>query len=147
MFKEFTDRARKIMVLANREASRRKHEYIGPEHILLGLMIVEDGVGATALKNLGANLTELRTAIESVLRSGHKEVFGDNRPRTSRAQRVIGYAAEEARNLGDAHVGTEHLLLGLVRETNVDYVIVLESFQLSPEKIRREVMRLLGKTA
>jgi ATP-dependent Clp protease ATP-binding subunit ClpC len=116
MFERFTDRARKVMALANQEAQRFNHEYIGTEHILLGLVKEGSGVGANVLKNLDVDLRKVRLEVEKLVKSGPDMVTMGKLPQTPRAKKVIEYAIEEARNLNHNYVGTEHLLLGLLRE-------------------------------
>ncbi len=116
MFERFTDRARKVMALANQEAQRFNHEYIGTEHILLGLVKEGSGVGANVLKNLDVDLRKVRMEVEKLVKAGPDMVTMGKLPQTPRAKKVIEYAIEEARNLNHNYVGTEHLLLGLLRE-------------------------------
>jgi ATP-dependent Clp protease ATP-binding subunit ClpC len=116
MFERFTDRARKVMALANQEAQRFNHEYIGTEHVLLGLVKEGSGVGANVLKNLDVDLRKVRLEVEKLVKSGPDMVTMGKLPQTPRAKKVIEYAIEEARNLNHNYVGTEHLLLGLLRE-------------------------------
>jgi ATP-dependent Clp protease ATP-binding subunit ClpA len=116
MFERFTDRARKVMALANQEAQRFNHEYIGTEHILLGLVKEGSGVGANVLKNLDVDLRKVRLEVEKLVKSGPTWSRWASCPQTPRAKKVIEYAIEEARNLNHNYVGTEHLLLGLLRE-------------------------------
>jgi ATP-dependent Clp protease ATP-binding subunit ClpC len=116
MFERFTDRARKVMALANQEAQRFNHEYIGTEHILLGLVKEGSGVGANVLKNLDVDLRKVRLEVEKLVKRGPDMVTMGKLPQTPRAKKVIEYAIEEARSLNHNYVGTEHLLLGLLRE-------------------------------
>ena len=116
MYEQFTDRARKVMQLANQEAQRFNHEYIGTEHILLGLIKEGSGVAANVLKNLDIDLRKIRIEVEKLVQSGPDMVTMGKLPQTPRAKKVIEYSMEEARNLGHNYVGTEHLLLGLIRE-------------------------------
>src|SRR5512144_1153353 len=108
MFERFTDRARKVMALANQEAQRCNHEFIGTEHILLGIVKEGSGVGATVLKNLGVDLKKLRLEVERLVKSGPDMVTMGKLPQTPRARRVVEYAIEEARAMGHNYVGTEH---------------------------------------
>src|SRR3954451_4607755 len=110
MYERFTDRARKVMQLANQEAQRFNHEYIGTEHILLGLVKEGSGVAANVLKNLDIDLRKIRLEVQNIVQSGPDAVLG-KLPQTPRAKKVIEYAIEEARNLNHNYVGTEHLLL------------------------------------
>src|SRR6516165_8675994 len=112
MYERFTDRAKEVFKLANKEAQRFKHEYIGTEHILLGL-IETRGVGATALKNLKIDAAKVRTEVEKLIKSGPSDVTGSF-PQTPRAKMVVAAAMEEARDLNHRYVGTEHILIGLL---------------------------------
>src|ERR1700754_4552899 len=144
MFERFTDRARKVMALANQEAQRFNHEYIGTEHILLGLVKEGSGVGANVLKNLDVDLRKVRLEVEKLVKSGPDMVTMGKLPQTPRAKKVIEYAIEEARNLGHNYVGTEHLLLGLLREKDGVAAQVLMNLGLKLEEVREEVLNLLG---
>ena len=144
MFERFTDRARKVMALANQEAQRFNHEFIGTEHILLGLVKEGSGVGATVLKNLDVDVKKLRIEVEKQVKSGPDMVTMGKLPQTPRAKKVIEYAIEEARALNHNYVGTEHILLGLLRESEGIAAQVLMSIGLKLEDIRQEVLNLLG---
>jgi len=144
MFERFTDRARKVMALANQEAQRFNHEYIGTEHILLGLVKEGSGVGATVLKNLDVDIKKLRLGVEKRVKSGPDMVTMGKLPQTPRAKKVIEYAIEEARALNHNYVGTEHILLGLLRETEGIAAQVLMDLGLKLEEVRQEVLNLLG---
>ena len=144
MFERFTDRARKVMALANQEAQRFNHEYIGTEHILLGLVKEGSGVGATVLKNLDVDIKKLRLEVEKLVKSGPDMVTMGKLPHTPRAKKVIEYAIEEARSLNHNYVGTEHLLLGLLRETEGIAAQVMMNLGLRLEDVRQEVLNLLG---
>ncbi len=144
MFERFTDRARKVMALANQEAQRFNHEYIGTEHILLGLVKEGSGVGANVLKNLGVDLRKVRLEVEKLVKSGPETVTMGKLPQTPRAKRVIEYAIEEARQLNHNYVGTEHLLLGLLREQDGVAAQVLMNLGLKLDDVREEVLNLLG---
>ncbi len=144
MFERFTDRARKVMALANQEAQRFNHEYIGTEHILLGLVKEGSGVGANVLKNLHVDLRRVRMEVERLVKAGPEMVTMGKLPQTPRAKRVIEYAIEEARNLNHNYVGTEHLLLGLLREQDGVAAQVLMNLGLKLEEVREEVLNLLG---
>jgi ATP-dependent Clp protease ATP-binding subunit ClpC len=144
MFERFTDRARKVMALANQEAQRFNHEYIGTEHILLGLVKEGSGVGATVLKNLEVDIKKLRLEIEKLVKSGPDMVTMGKLPQTPRAKKVIEYAIEEARALNHNYVGTEHILLGLLRESEGIAAQVLMNLGLKLEDVRQEVLNLLG---
>ena len=144
MYERFTDRARKVMQLANQEAQRFNHEYIGTEHILLGLVKEGSGVAANVLKNLDVDLRKIRIEVEKIVQSGPDMVTMGKLPQTPRAKKVIEYAMEEARNLNHNYVGTEHLLLGLLREQEGVAAQVLMNLGLKLEDVREEVLNLLG---
>jgi ATP-dependent Clp protease ATP-binding subunit ClpC len=147
MFERFTDRARKVMALANQEAQRFNHEYIGTEHILLGLVKEGSGVGANVLKNLDVDLRKVRLEVEKLVKSGPEMVTMGKLPQTPRAKKVIEFAIEEARQLNHNYVGTEHLLLGLLRENDGVAAQVLMNLGLKLEEVREEVLNLLGAGA
>ncbi len=132
------------MALANQEAQRFNHEYIGTEHILLGLVKEGSGVGANVLKNLDVDLRKVRLEVEKLVKSGPDMVTMGKLPQTPRAKKVIEYAIEEARNLNHNYVGTEHLLLGLLREHEGVAAQVLMNLGLKLEEVREEVLNLLG---
>lgn len=144
MFERFTDRARKVMALANQEAQRFNHEFIGTEHILLGLVKEGSGVGATVLKNLDVDIKKLRIEVEKLVPNGPDMVTMGKLPQTPKAKKVIEYAIEEARALNHNYVGTEHILLGLLREADGIAAQVLMSIGLKLEDVRQEVLNLLG---
>lgn len=144
MFERFTDRARKVMALANQEAQRFNHEHIGTEHILLGLVKEASGVGANVLKNLDVDIKKLRLEIEKLVKSGPDMVTMGKLPQTPKAKKVIEYAIEEARALNHNYVGTEHILLGLLREAEGIAAQVLMNLGLKLEDVRQEVLNLLG---
>jgi len=144
MYERFTDRARKVMQLANQEAQRFNHEYIGTEHVLLGLVKEGSGVAANVLKNLDVDLRRIRNEVEKIVQSGPDMVTMGKLPQTPRAKKVIEYAMEEARNLNHNYVGTEHLLLGLLRESEGVAAQVLMNLGLKLEDVREEVLNLLG---
>jgi len=144
MFERFSDRARKVMALAHQEAQSFNHEYIGTEHILLGLVKEASGVGANALKNLEIDLHQVRVEVEKLVKSGPDTVTMGKLPQTPRAKKVIEYAIEEARNLNHDYVGTEHLLLGLLREEEGVAAQVLMNLGLNLEDVREAVLELLG---
>ncbi|MBY0586792.1 ATP-dependent Clp protease ATP-binding subunit [bacterium] len=144
MYERFTDRARKVMQLANQEAQRFNHEYIGTEHILLGLVKEGSGVAANVLKNLDVDLRKIRMEVEKIVQAGPDMVTMGKLPHTPRAKKVIEYAIEEARNLNHNYVGTEHLLLGLLREQEGVAAQVLMNLNLKLDEVREEVLNLLG---
>jgi len=144
-FEKFTERARKVLTLAQEEAQRFNHNYIGTEHILLGLVREGDGIAAKVLSNLGAELNKVRSAVEFIIGRGERTVKGEI-GLTPRAKRVIELAVDEARRLGHNYIGTEHLLLGLLREGEGVAAGVLESLGISLEKVRSETVRILQQT-
>jgi ATP-dependent Clp protease ATP-binding subunit ClpC len=144
MYERFTDRARKVMQLANQEAQRFNHEYIGTEHVLLGLIKEGSGVAANVLKNLDIDLRKIRMEVEKLVQSGPDMVTMGKLPQTPRAKKVIEYSMEEARNLNHNYVGTEHILLGLLREQEGVAAQVLMNLGLKLEDVREEVLNLLG---
>ncbi len=143
---KFTERAKKVLVYAQDEATRFNHTYIGTEHLLLGLLREGDGIAAKALGNLGVELNKVRSAVEFIIGRGEKVVVSDINL-TPRAKRVIELAVEEARRLGHNYIGTEHLLLGLVREGEGIAAGVLESLGVNLEKVRAQVVRVVSQGA
>jgi len=144
MFNRFTERARKVVILAKEEARRFNHDYIGTEHILLGLIREGEGVAATVLQKLGLSLENIRLEIEKLVQPGPAtQIIGDI-PFTPRAKKALELAAEEARSLGHNYIGTEHLLLGLIREGEGIASQVLLNLGLDLNSVRNEVMELLG---
>lgn len=144
MFERFTDRARKVMALANQEAQRFNHEYIGTEHILLGIIKEGSGVGANVLKNLGVDLRRVRVEVEKLIKKGPEIVTTGKLPQTPRAKRAIEFAIAEARDLGHNYVGTEHMLLGLIHETDGVAAQVLMNLGVTLASIRKGVLDLSG---
>ncbi len=144
MFDRFTDRARRVMGLARQEAQRFNHEYIGTEHILLGLIQEGSGVAANVLRNLDIDLDKIRREVEKIVQSGPSMVTMGQLPFTPRAKKVLELAVEEASNLGHNYIGTEHLLLGLIRENEGVAAQVLLNLGLKLEDVREEVLELLG---
>jgi ATP-dependent Clp protease ATP-binding subunit ClpA len=144
VFERFTDRARKVMALANQEAQRFNHEYIGTEHILLGLVKEGSGVGANVLKNLHVDLHKLRLEVERLVKAGPEPVTMGKLHQTPRAKRVIEHAIAESRSLHDKYVGTEHVLLGLLREPDGIAAQVLMKLGLKLEEVRQKVLEQVG---
>jgi ATP-dependent Clp protease ATP-binding subunit ClpC len=144
MFDRFTDRARKVMGLARQEAQRFNHDYIGTEHILLGLIQEGSGVAADVLKNLDVDLKKIRQEVEKLVSHGTTMVTMGQLPFTPRAKKVLELALEEASNLGHNYIGTEHLLLGLIREQEGIAAQVLQNIKVRLEDVREEVLELLG---
>lgn len=139
MFERFTDRARRVMQMANQEAQRFNHEQIGTQHILLGILKEGDGVAANVLKNLDIDLRMARLEVEKLVQPGPDTNSMGKLPFTVRAHKVLNYAIEEARNLNHNHVGTEHLLLGLLRDTECVAVQVLRNLGLTVDVVRADV--------
>jgi len=144
-FDKFTERARRVLTLAQEEAQRFNHNYIGTEHLLLGLVREGDGVAAKVLNNLGVELSKVRSAVEFIIGRGEKSVSGEI-GLTPRAKKVIELAVEEARRMNHSYIGTEHLLLGLVREGEGIAFGVLESLGVSLERVRTETARILSQS-
>ena len=143
MFERFTERARKVVVLAQEEARHFNHNYIGTEHLLLGLLREDEGVAARALSSLNVTLDEVREQVESIVGYG-EEGTGAQAPFTPRSKKVLELALREALQLGHNYIGTEHILLGLVRESEGVAARVLSNLDVDPDKVRREVVRMLG---
>ena len=143
MFERFTERARQVVVLAQEEARALKHNYIGTEHLLLGLLREEEGVAARVLESLDVSVEEVRAAVVRIVGSGEEEPQGQI-PFTPRAKKVLEHALREALSLGHNYIGTEHILLGLVREDEGVAARILLDLDAEAEKIRNEVMRLLS---
>lgn len=143
MFVRFTDRARKVMALANQEAQHMQHFYIGTEHILLGLVKEGTGVGANVLRNLGVDLPTVQREVESLLAKGAEPTRG-KLPLSPRTKSVIEFARAEAKKLNHNYVGTEHLLLGLLREEDGVAAHVLMNLGVELRRARLEVLMILG---
>jgi len=143
-FDKFTGRARKVLSLAQEEAQRLQHNYIGTEHLLLGLVREEEGVAAKVLSSLGVELHKVRIAVEAIIGRGDRIVLGEI-GLTPRAKKVIELAVDEARRLNHHYIGTEHLLLGLVREGGGIAAGVLQSLGVNLEKVRMETIRVLDQ--
>ncbi len=144
MFDRFTDRAKKVMNLARQEAQRFNHEYLGTEHILLGLVQEGSGVAANVLKNMGIDLTKIRAEVEKIVKTGPSMVTMGQLPFTPRAKKVLELSMEEASNLGHNYIGTEHLLLGLIKENEGIAAQVLMNLGVKLEDVREEVLEFLG---
>ncbi|MFH1678938.1 MAG: ATP-dependent Clp protease ATP-binding subunit [Candidatus Omnitrophota bacterium] len=146
MFNRFTERARKVIILAKEEARRFNHDYIGTEHILLGLVREGEGVAAAVLQNMGTSLETIRLEVEKLVKPGPTtQILGDV-PFTPRSKKVLELAAEEARSLGHNYIGTEHILLGLIREGEGVASQVLLNMGLDLNVVRTQVMNFLGST-
>src|SRR5919107_4006267 len=144
-FDKFTERARKVLQLAQEEAQRFNHNYIGTERLLLGLVREGEGVAAKVLANLGVDLNKVRSAVEFIIGRGDRTVTGDI-GLTPRAKKVIELSVDEARRLNHHYIGTEHLLLGLVREGEGIAAGVLESLGVSLDKVRSQVIYVLNQS-
>ncbi len=144
MFERLTVRAHKVMALANQEAQRFNHEYIGTEHILLGLLKEGSGLGPNVLRKLDVDLHKVRMEVERNVKVGPEMVTMGKLPMTRKAKRVMEFAVEEARNLNHNYVGTEHLLLGLLRESDGIAAQVLVNLGVKLDEVREEVLKILG---
>ncbi|GJM21949.1 MAG: ATP-dependent Clp protease ATP-binding protein [Planctomycetota bacterium] len=144
MFDRFTDRARKVMNLAKSEAQRLNHEYIGTEHILLGLVQEGSGVAANVLRGMGIDLKRIRSEVEKLVKGSATMVPMGNLPFTPRAKKVLELSLEEASQLGHNYIGTEHLLLGLIKESEGIAARVLTNLSVKLEDVREEVLEFLG---
>ncbi len=146
MHDKFTERVRKVIYLAREEAARLQHDYIGTEHLLLGVIREGEGIAATVLNNLGVDLDHIRQAVENMVSSSGGTMTIGEIPFTPRAKRVLELAVEEARSLGHNYVGTEHLLLGLIREGEGVAAKVLLELGVDRKRVREETLKLLGGT-
>src|SRR6202451_3454279 len=141
----FTERVRKVLAMAREEAARLHHEYVGTEHILLGLIREGEGVAAAVLQNMNVDLDEIQQKIEETVKKGKAaQTTGPDLPYTSRAKKVLELAMSEARELNHSYVGTEHLLLGLLREEKGIAAQVLTDAGVNLDAARAETLRLLG---
>jgi ATP-dependent Clp protease ATP-binding subunit ClpC len=143
VFERFTERARQVVVIAQSEARALKHNYIGTEHLLLGLLREEEGVAARVLYSLGVTVEEVRTQVARIVGEGD-EVAGGQMPFTRRSKKVLELSLREALDLGHNYIGTEHILLGLMREGEGVAVQILVDVGTSPAVVRDEVLRLLS---
>jgi ATP-dependent Clp protease ATP-binding subunit ClpA len=142
MFQRFTDRARRVVVLAQEEARRLDHNYIGTEHILLGLISEGEGVAARALNSIGISLDAVRQQVEEIIGRGQQEPPG-HIPFTPRAKKVLELSLRESKQLGHNYIGTEHILLGLIREGNGVAAQVLVKLGADLKRVRQQVIQLL----
>jgi ATP-dependent Clp protease ATP-binding subunit ClpC len=145
MFERFTEKAIKVIMLAQEEARRLGHNFVGTEQILLGLIGEGTGIAAKVLKSMGVNLKEARVEVEKIIGRGSGFVAVEI-PFTPRAKRVLELSLEEARQLGHNYIGTEHLLLGLLREGEGVAARVLENLGADPSNIRTQVIRMVGES-
>jgi ATP-dependent Clp protease ATP-binding subunit ClpA len=142
VFERFTDRARRVVVLAQEEARMLNHGYIGTEHILLGLIQENDGVAAKALESLGVSLEAVRSQVEEIIGQGQAAPTG-HIPFTPRAKKVLELSLREALQLGHNYIGTEHILLGLIREGEGVAAQVLQKLGADLNRVRQAVLQLL----
>ena len=145
-FDRFNDRAKRVLALAQDEAIRFNHNYIGTEHLLLGLVREGEGVAARALDALGVELSKVRSSVEFIIGRGDSTTSPSEITLSPRTKKIIELAIDEARKLGHSHVGTEHLLLGVVREGEGVSVRVLESLGVNLENVRHQIIATLGQT-
>jgi ATP-dependent Clp protease ATP-binding subunit ClpC len=143
MFERFTEQARQVVVLAQEEARVLRHNYIGAEHLLLGLLREADGVAARVLGTLGVSLEEARGAVTRIVGEGDNESQGQI-PLTPRAKKVLELALREALSLGHNYIGTEHILLGLIRESEGVEARIMSDLEVDADCVRQEVMRVLA---
>ncbi len=141
----FTDRAQRVILIAQEEAKRLNHDYVGTEHILLGLIALSEGVASQVFQNLGIDLRKVRAEIEKIVGTGDNMMLLGEIPFTPRAKKVLEYAVEEAQHMGHSYIGTEHILLGLIREEEGVAARVLENLGLKLETVREEVLSILGE--
>ncbi len=141
-----TDRFRRVLICANQEAIRLNHEYIGTEHLLLGLIREGRGMGVSTLKSLQIDLDEIKKCVERLVKRGPEPADPGKFPLTPPAKRIIKYASEEAANLNHGYVGTEHLLIGIVREEQSIAWMVLTHAGVTLQTARDGVRRLLGQS-
>lgn len=144
-FERFSERVRRVLLLANKEAIRLKHTNIGPEHILLGLVQETEGMGTKVLVSMGVDPSTVRFKVESMIGQGKRLFSGNNIPMNPQANKVIELAVDEARRMGHHYVGTEHLLIGLIREGEGVAAQVLENLGVTLEPTRKAVADLLSR--
>ena len=144
MFERFTERAKQVVVLAQEEARALKHNYIGTEHILLGLLREEEGLAARVLESLDVTVEEVRAQVARIIGPGDEPIVSGQIPFTPRAKKVLELSLREALSLKHNYIGTEHILLGLVRENEGVAARILVDFDADAETIRNEIMRVLS---
>jgi ATP-dependent Clp protease ATP-binding subunit ClpC len=144
VFERFTERAKQVVVLAQDEARALKHNYIGTEHILLGLLREEEGLAARVLESLDVTVEEVRAQVARIIGPGDEPIVSGQIPFTPRAKKVLELSLREALSLKHNYIGTEHILLGLVRENEGVAARILLDFDADAEKIRNEIMRVLS---
>lgn len=146
-FEKFSQRARKVLTLAQEEAHRFNHNYIGTEHILLGLVRENEGLAIKVLANLNIQPNSIRAAVEDIIARGDQTRTGNEIGLTPRAKKAIEYAVDEARQLNHSYIGTEHLLLGLIREKDGIAASVLDNLGVTLDNVRDEIIRTLNQSA
>jgi ATP-dependent Clp protease ATP-binding subunit ClpC len=144
VFERFTERAKQVVVLAQDEARALKHNYIGTEHILLGLLREEEGLAARVLESLDVTVEEVRAQVARIIGPGDEPIVSGQIPFTPRAKKVLELSLREALSLKHNYIGTEHILLGLVRENEGVAARILVDFDADAETIRNEIMRVLS---
>jgi ATP-dependent Clp protease ATP-binding subunit ClpC len=144
VFERFTERAKQVVVLAQEEARALKHNYIGTEHILLGLLREEEGLAARVLESLDITVEEVREQVKRLVGQGDEDIVTGQIPFTPRAKKVLELALREALALGHNYIGTEHVLLGVVRENQGVAARILLDFDADAEKIRKQIMSVLS---
>jgi ATP-dependent Clp protease ATP-binding subunit ClpC len=144
VFERFTERAKQVVVLAQDEARALSHNYIGTEHILLGLLREEEGLAARVLESLDITVEEVRAQVARIIGPGDEPIVSGQIPFTPRAKKVLELSLREALSLKHNYIGTEHILLGLVRENEGVAARILLDFDADAEKIRNEIMRVLS---
>jgi ATP-dependent Clp protease ATP-binding subunit ClpC len=144
VFERFTERAREVVVLAQDEARALRHNYIGTEHILLGLLREEEGLAARVLESLDITVEEVQAQVARIIGPGDEPIVSGQIPFTPRAKKVLELSLREALSLKHNYIGTEHILLGLVRENEGVAARILLDFDADAEKIRNEIMRVLS---
>ena len=147
MYNRFTERAQRVIRLAQEEAKRLNHDFITPEHILLGLMDLDDGMAATIISNLGIHTSRIRIEIEKTLPIGDNLLQYGELPLTPKARKVLEYSIEEAQKMAHSYVGTEHILLGLLKNNELKTTVILENFGLSYDIVKEEIINLMGETS
>ncbi len=147
MQNRFTQRSKTALILAQEEAKRMNHDYLGTEHILMGLIALGEGVAATVLAGLNVNLKKLRLEVEKIVGAGDNVLLVGDVPFTPRAKRIIELSVREADNLGQEYVGTEHILLALLMESEGVAARVLETIGINPEVVKKQIIEILGEAA
>ena len=142
MFNRYSDRARKVIIIAREESKRLNYEYVATEHILLGLIKEGGGIGAEALRSIGVDLEQLQTQVEETLEAKQGEEVKGKIPFSTRAKKILELAVKEAQQFGHKHIGTEHFLLGIVKEGEGVAAQLLAQADMTLEKARSEVAEL-----